>query len=133
MIPAATFGLLVKTAGFKNGSFFIDLAPLAYAFVIYVYFIFGYGALILYRKYKIYRGSQKGQQIGAILWAVFITGVLKTLANIILPFFGFFELLPFSAIFVLPGVLIYASSLSYLLFFSFHSLLFSLYLLPPFM
>jgi hypothetical protein len=28
---------------------------------------------------------------------------LKTLANIVLPFFGVYELLPFSAIFVLPG------------------------------
>jgi signal transduction histidine kinase len=130
LIPTATFGLLVKTAGFKNGSFFIDLAPLAYAFVIYVYFIFGYGALILYRKYKIYRGSQKGQQIGAILWAVFITGVLKTLANIILPFFGFFELLPFSAIFVLPGVLIYAYAISNFKLFSLHTALNQFRLFP---
>ncbi len=130
LIPAAIFGLLIKTAGFKNNLFFINLAPLAYAFVIYVYFIFGYGALILYRKYKIYRGSQKGQQIGAILWAVFITGVLKTLANIILPFFGFFELLPFSAIFVLPGVLIYAYAISNFKLFSLHTALNQFRLFP---
>jgi signal transduction histidine kinase len=130
LIPAAIFGLLVKTVGFKNNAFFIDLAPLAYAFVIYVYFIFGYGALILYRNYKFYRGSQKAQQIGAILWAVFITGVLKTLANIILPFFGFFELLPFSSIFVLPGVLIYAYAISNFKLFSLQTALNQFRLFP---
>lgn len=130
LIPAAVFGLLVKTAGFRENSFFIDLAPPAYAFVIYVYFIFGYGTLILYRKYKIYRGSQKGQQIGAILWAVFITGVLKTLANIVLPFFGYFVLLPYSSIFVLPGVLIYAYAISNFKLFSLHTALNQFRLFP---
>jgi signal transduction histidine kinase len=130
LIPAAIFGLLIKTAGFKNNLFFINLAPLAYAFVIYVYIIFGCGALILYRKYNIYRVTQKGQQIGAILWAVFITGALKTLANIILPFFGFFELLPFSSIFVLPGVLIYAYAISNFKLFSLHTALNQFRLFP---
>ncbi len=130
LVPAAVSGLLIKTAGFKNNLFFIDLAPLAYAFVIYVYIIFGCGALILYRKYKIYRGTQKGQQIGAILWAVFITGALKTIANIILPFFGFFELLPFSSIFVLPGVLIYAYAISNFKLFSLHTALNQFRLFP---
>lgn len=110
LIPAAVFGLLWRDVGFTGGSFVIDLAPLAYAFVGYVYFVFGYGTIVLFRKYQKYSGTQKGQQVGAILWALAITGVLKTLANIVLPFFGVYELLPFSAIFVLPGVLIYAYS-----------------------
>ncbi|MEO8650334.1 MAG: ATP-binding protein, partial [Acidobacteriota bacterium] len=63
---------------------------------------------ILYRKYRQYRHTQMGQQVGAIIWGLVITGILKTLANILLPFFGIYQLLPLSAIFVLPGVFIYA-------------------------
>jgi hypothetical protein len=108
LIPAALFGLLWRKINFQNGVVDIELAPLAYAFVTYVYFVFGYGAIILFRKYRKYRGTQKGQQVGAILWALVITGILKTLANIVFPFFNLYYLLPFSAIFVLPGVFIYA-------------------------
>ena len=130
LIPAALSGLLWREVNFKNGQFFIDLAPLAYAFVIYVYFVFGYGSLVLFGKYLKYRGTQKGQQLGAILWAVGITGVLKTLANIVLPFFGNYELLPFSTIFVLPGVLIYAYAISNFKLFSLQTALDQFRLFP---
>lgn len=112
LIPAAIFGLLWHKVGFENDRFEIELAPLAYAFVIYVYVVFFFGAAILLKKYRKHRGTQSGQQVGAIIWALVITGVLKTLANIILPFFGIYEFLPYSAIFVLPGVLIYAYAIS---------------------
>ena len=108
LVPAALFGLLWQKAGFEDGRFVIELTPLAYAFVAYVYFIFFYGAAILFNKYRKYVGTQKGQQVGAIIWGLAITGVLKTIANIALPYFGNYDLLPLSAIFVLPGVLIYA-------------------------
>ena len=108
LIPAALFGLLWQSSGFADGRFVIELTPLAYAFVAYVYFIFGFGAVVLFQKYRKYRGTQAGQQVGALIWGLAITGLLKTLANIALPFFGYYELLPLSAIFVLPGVLIYA-------------------------
>jgi len=130
LIPAAVFGLLWHKVGFQNGVFIIDLAPLAYAFVLYVYFIFFYGAALLYRKYRKYRGTQKGQQIGAILWAVAITGILKTLANIVLPFYGIYYFLPFSAIFVLPGVLIYAYAISNFKLFSLQTALDQFRLFP---
>lgn len=113
LLPAAALGLLWHKAGFKpNGGFEIDLAPLAYIYVIYVYGIFAYGTAVLLAKYGFYRGSQRGQQLGAILWALGITAILKTTANIILPFFGVYYLLPISATFVLPGVLIYAYAIS---------------------
>ncbi len=112
LIPAAFFGLLWRKVGFQDGIFEIELGPLAYAFVIYVYFVFGYGATVLFRKYRKYRGTLKGQQVGAILWAIAITGILKTLANIVFPFFNLYYLLPFSSIFVLPGVFIYAYAIS---------------------
>lgn len=129
-IPAAVFGLLWHSVGFAANRFVIDLAPLAYAFVAYVYFVFGYGAFVLLGKYRRYRGTQKGQQVGAILWALAITGVLKTAANIALPFFGIYALLPYSAIFVLPGVLIYAYAISNFKLFSLQSALDQFRLFP---
>lgn len=107
-IPASLLGLLWGRVGFDEGRFIIDLTPLAYAFVGYVYVVFLFGAVILFQKYRKYKGTQQGQQVGAIIWGLAITGLLKTLANIALPFFGNYDLLPLSAIFVLPGVLIYA-------------------------
>ena len=108
LIPATLFGLLWRRSGFDDGKFIIDLTPLAYAFVVYVYFVYVYGAVVLFNKYRKYKGTQEGQQVGAILWGLAITGILKTVANIALPYFGYYELLPFSAIFLLPGVLIFA-------------------------
>lgn len=130
LIPAVVFGLLWRRVGFTDGKFEIDLAPLAYAFVVYVYAVFAYGAFILFRKYQKYRGTQAAQQIGAILWAVIITGVLKTFANIVLPFFGVYVWLPFSAIFVLPGVLIYAYAISNFKLFSLQTALDQFRLFP---
>jgi signal transduction histidine kinase len=112
LMPTAFFGLLWHKIGFKDGNFYVDLAPLAYVFVIYVYAVFGYGAMVLFNKYRKNPGTQESQQVGAILWALGITGVLKTLANIVFPFFGIYDLLPYSSIFVLPGVLIYAYAIS---------------------
>ncbi len=108
LIPAAIFGTLWNNVGFDDGRFVIELRPLAYIFVAYVYFVFFFGAAILFLKYRKYRSTQAGQQVGAIIWGLAITGVFKTIANIVLPFFGNFDMLPLSAIFVLPGVLIYA-------------------------
>jgi signal transduction histidine kinase len=130
LIPAAAFGLLWHKVGFVGGRFEIELAPLAYAFVIYVYAVFAYGAWILLRKYRKYRGTQKGQQVGAILWALGVTGVLKTLANIFLPYFGSYEFLPISSLFVLPGVLIYAYAISNFRLFSLQTALDQFRLFP---
>ena len=73
-----------------------------------MYFVFFYGAVVLFFKYRKYKGTQQGQQVGAIIWGLAITGVLKTMANLALPFLGNYDLLPLSSIFVLPGVLIFA-------------------------
>ncbi len=130
LIPAAFAGLLWQDVSFSNGEFSISLAPLAYAFVIYVYFVFGYGAWILSKKYRRLKGSQEGQQLGAIVWALSITVVLKTLANIVLPFLGIYGLLPYSSTFVLPGVLIYAYAISNFRLFSLQSALDQFRLFP---
>lgn len=130
LIPAALFGLLWYRTGFVDNEFIIDLAPLAYIFVIYVYAIFGYGTIVLYQKYRKYQGSQEAQQVGAILWALGITGILKTLANIVLPFFNIYDLLPYSTIFGLPGVLIYAYAISNFKLFSLENALDQFLLFP---
>ena len=130
LVPAAALGFLWYDVGFVDGKFAIGLAPLAYAFVAYVYFIFFYGAVVLWRKYRIYRGTQKGQQVGAILWGLAITGVLLTVANIVFPFFGDYSLLPLSAIFVLPGVLIYAYAILNFRLFSLQTALHQFRLFP---
>lgn len=130
LIPAAFFGLLSRQAGFENGRLIIDLTPLAYAFAAYVYFVFVYGAAILFTKYRKYKGTQAGQQVGAIIWGLAITGVLKTAANIALPMIGNYELLPFSAIFVLPGVFIFAYAIFNFKLFSLHTALNQFRLFP---
>ena len=130
LIPAALLGLLWYKVGFDKGGFVIENSPLAYAFVLYVYFIFGYGAYILFRKYRKNRGTQEGQQVGAILWGLFITGALKTLANIVFPFFGIYDYLAYSSILVLPGVLIYAYAISNFKLFSFQTALDQFRLFP---
>ncbi|MGI8813066.1 MAG: HAMP domain-containing protein, partial [Pyrinomonadaceae bacterium] len=130
LMPAALFGFLWRGAELDGGRFVIDLAPLAYLFVGYVYFVFGYGALVLFGKYRRFKGTQKGQQLGAILWGLAITVVLKTLANIVLPFFNIYTLLPFSSIFVLPGVLIYAYAISNFRLFSLQTALDQFRLFP---
>jgi signal transduction histidine kinase len=112
LIPAAFFGVLWRKASVDSGRFVIDLAPLAYFFVAYVYFVFAYGAAVLYRKYRRHKESQRGQQVVAIIWGLLITVVLITIVNIILPFLDSFYLLPFSSLFVLPGVLIYAYAIA---------------------
>jgi signal transduction histidine kinase len=129
-VPAAFLGLLWTHVGVFHHQFFIELTPVAYAFVMYVYATFFYGGAILWQKYRNYRGTQMGQQVGAILWGLAITGVLKTIANIVLPYFGIYVLLPYSAIFVLPGVLIYAFAILNFKLFSFQTALHQFRLFP---
>lgn len=130
LIPAALFGLLWENVGFVEGKFEIKLTTLAYLYVAYVYGIFCYGFGILYTKYLRYKGTQKGSQIGAILVGLIITGVLKTLANIVLPFFSNYDLLAISSVFVLPGVLTYAYAISNFKLFSLQSALDQFRLFP---
>jgi len=108
LIPTAFLGLLWDRVGFESDRFVIELTPLAYAFVIYVYGVYFYGASVLTRKYLRYRRTQEGQQLGAILWGLGLTGLLMSLANIVLPYFDYYLLLPYTAILTLPGALIYA-------------------------
>ena len=130
LIPAAAFGLLWNGVAIGNGILDIDLAPLAYFFVAYVYIVFGLGAYLLVQKYRKRSPGIEKQQIGAIIWALLITAILKTLVNIVLPFFGVFYLLPFSAVLVIPGVLIYTYAISSFKLFSIQTALDQFRLFP---
>jgi signal transduction histidine kinase len=113
LLTAAAFGLFWRKIGFdQDGHFQIDIAPLAFVFVFYIYSIFVYGVAILWRKYRAFRGTQSGQQTAAVFFGLGVTAVLMTAANVVLPFFGIYDFLPISAIFTLPGVLIYAYAIS---------------------
>ena len=130
LIPAVFLGMLWNDVGFRDGRFTIELTVIAYAFVAYVYFLYGYGAWLLLKKYRIHRDTQQGQQIGAILWAIAITAVFKTAENIAFPLFGIYDLLPYSAIFLLPGVVIYAYAISNFRLFSLQTALDQFRLFP---
>jgi len=108
LIPAACSGLLWDEVGFYDGALAVDPRPLAYAFVVYVYAVFVYGTAVLFKKYRAYRGTQRGQQLASILWGLGITALLMSAANIVLPFFRIYEFLPYSALLTLPGVFVYA-------------------------
>lgn len=112
LIPATFSGFLWKEITFSEAVLKIEFTVVAYVFVLYVYLLFGYGTFTLLKKYLRYRGSQEGQQLGAILWAVGITAILKTTSNVILPFLGIYDFLSISFLFVLPGVLICAYAIS---------------------
>src|SRR5918998_614372 len=112
------------------GRFSIELTPLAYAFGLYIYVLFAYGFRLLYLKCRRYRGQLRGNQLAAILWALAITGVLKTFANILLPLAGVYSLLPYSSVFVLPGVFVYAYAVSNFKLFSLQSALDQFRLFP---
>jgi signal transduction histidine kinase len=130
LIPAAAFGFLWREVGLHEGLLAIRLSPLAYAFVGYVYVVFGFGAVVLWKKYRSSKEILERQQLGAILWALFVTVFFKTLVNIALPFLGYYVLLPYSSVFVLPGVVIYAYAISNFKLFSFQTALDQFRLFP---
>jgi signal transduction histidine kinase len=111
-VPAIIAGWMWNEIRFTGGRFTAELTPLAYAFGLYTYILFGYGCALLARKYRLYRSTLRGQQLGAILWGLAITGVLNTTANIALPLAGVYSWLPFGSILLLPGVMIYAYAIS---------------------
>ncbi|MEJ7618257.1 MAG: ATP-binding protein [Pyrinomonadaceae bacterium] len=130
LVPATFAGWMWHSAGFVDGQFRVQLTPLAYVFGLYIYALFAYGFLQLYRKYRRHRPGLWGKQVGAIIWALIITVTLKTLVNIILPLAGIYWLLPYSSIFVLFGVVVYAYAITNFRLFSLQSALDQFRLFP---
>ncbi|MGB8507043.1 MAG: ATP-binding protein [Pyrinomonadaceae bacterium] len=130
LVPAAIAGMMWNGVRFDGVQFEIRLTPLAYAFGLYVYGVFAYGFALLYGKFRRYRGSLWGKQLGAIIWALVIACVLNTLANIALPLAGNYTLLPVGSVFVLVGVIIYAYAITNFKLFSLQSALDQFRLFP---
>src|SRR5215208_6934482 len=130
LVPAALAGMMWSRVEFDGADFRIRLTPLAYAFGLYIYGLFAYGFALLFRKWRRYRGSLWGKQLGAILCALVITAVLKTAANIALPLVGVYTLLPVGSVFVLVGAVIYAYAITNFKLFSIQSALDQFRLFP---
>jgi len=131
LVPAALAGMMWRRIDFgPEGDFSIRLSPLAYAYGLYIYGLFAYGFARLYRKWRDYRGTLRGKQLGAILWALIITATLKTAANIVLPLAGVYSLLPVGSVFVLVGAVIYAYAITNFKLFSIQSALDQFRLFP---
>jgi signal transduction histidine kinase len=130
LFPAALAGMMWGGLDFDGAEFRIRLTPLAYAFGLYIYGLFAYGFALLFRKWRRYRASLWGKQLGAILWALVITAILKSAANIALPLAGVYTLLPVGSVFVLVGVIIYAYAITNFRLFSIQSALDQFRLFP---
>jgi signal transduction histidine kinase len=130
LVPAALAGMMWSGIEFDGADFRIRLTPLAYAFGLYIYGLFAYGFALLFRKWRRYRGSLWGKQLGAILFALVITATLKTAANIVLPLVGVYTLLPVGSVFVLVGAVIYAYAITNFKLFSIQSALDQFRLFP---
>src|SRR5437660_942909 len=130
LVPAALAGMMWDGLYFDGSDFRIKLTPLAYAFGLYIYALFAYGFAVLFRKWRRYRASLWGKQLGAILFALVITATLKTVANIALPLAGVYTLLPVGSVFVLVGVIIYAYAITNFKLFSIQSALDQFRLFP---
>ena len=130
LFPAALAGMMWRGLEFDGAAFKIELTPLAYAFGFYIYGLFAYGFALLFRKWRRYRASLWGKQLGAILFALVVTATLKTLANIALPLAGVYTLLPVGSVFVLVGVIIYAYAITNFKLFSIQSALDQFRLFP---
>src|SRR5215212_1020074 len=130
LVPAALGGMMWSGIEFDGADFRIRLTPLAYAFGLYIYGLFAYGFALLVAKWRRYRGSLWGKQLGAILFALVITAVLKTAANIVLPLLGVYTLLPVGSVFVLVGAVIYAYAITNFKLFSIQSALDQFRLFP---
>ena len=130
LIPAALAGMMWDGLDFDGAEFRIRITPLAYAFGLYIYGLFAYGFALLVAKWRRYRGSLWGKQLGAILCALVITAILKSAANIALPLAGVYTLLPVGSVFVLVGVIIYAYAITNFRLFSIQSALDQFRLFP---
>jgi signal transduction histidine kinase len=130
LVPAALAGMMWDAVYFDGSDFRIRLTPLAYAFGLYIYGLFGYGFAVLLAKWRRYRGTLWGKQLGAILFALVVTATLKTATDIALPLAGVYALLPVGSVFVLAGVIIYAYAITNFRLFSIQSALDQFRLFP---
>ncbi len=133
-VPLLCSGMFWERVSFvatpAGDKFSITLRPVAYLFGAYNYVILSLGVLKLIRKYRRYRGTLQGQQLGAVLLGIVVTGVLVTTSYIVLPLLGVDALIPYGPAFIVAGTLIYAYAISSFKLFSLQTALDQFRLFP---
>ncbi len=128
--PMLFMGAMWESIGFSHGNFHIKLRPTAYFFGAYNFVLLALGIAQLITKYRKYKGTLWGQQLGSIVLGVLATGVLIVPAGNLLPAFGHYTFLPFSSVFIVAGTAIYAYAISNFQLFSLQTALDQLRLFP---
>ncbi|MFM8441340.1 MAG: ATP-binding protein [Acidobacteriota bacterium] len=130
LMPAAISGFLwnrdISTSSIPD----FKLDPLAYLFAAYIAIISIYGVAILMSKWRQYRGSATGRQIGAVLAGIVITIVLQVAAVSSSIATGNVAPLRFTSILALPGVAVFAFAILKLRLFSLQTVLDGFRLFP---
>jgi signal transduction histidine kinase len=130
LLPLLLSGTYWEHVGFQNDQFRLRLKTPAFVFGLYNFLLLGIGFLQLLGKYRQYRGTLWGQQIGSVVLAMITTSALTGAAVNLLPIFGYYQLLPVSSLFIVVGSLIYAYAISNFKLFSLQTALDQLRLFP---
>ncbi|HLG16851.1 MAG TPA: ATP-binding protein [Blastocatellia bacterium] len=119
-----------RAAGFTNGVFHLDVLPIDFVLSTCIFLLNGYAVSVLIKKYRRYRGRLWGHQLAFVIGAVVTTAVLTSTAAGLLPLFGRYELLPYTSVMILCGLLFYAYAITNFKLFSVQSALDQLRLFP---
>ncbi len=122
-MPVIALGLPWSEVGFKDNRFYIEIRPAAYALTAVAYAYNGAAVWTLARKLKKYRGRLLGKHVAYVIAAVLTTAILSSISTSILPFFRHYEMLPYSSVWIVCGILVYAYAISNFRLFSVQSAL----------
>lgn len=129
-LPLIFSGAMWQHLTFAEGQFSIKLRWPAYLFGIYNFILLSTGISQLLLKYRKYKSTLWGKQLASVILGVLTTGALIVPAGNLLPALGIYSLLPYCAVFILGGTLIYAYAISNFKLFSLQTALDQLRLFP---
>ena len=111
-VPLLPAGAVWRSVGFRAGEFGLELKPAAFAYGVYNFTLLALGLAQLARKYRCWRGTLWGRQLAFVIAAVAATAALTGIGVNVLPVFGHYEMLPYSALSIVVGALIYGYAIS---------------------
>jgi two-component system NtrC family sensor kinase len=123
LIPACITGLLWDSFYIFGTAPRLDLRISGYFYAGYLLFLFAWGCYNLISKLSNEADRQTRRQLATILIGLALTASLILLSNVILPWMGYLSLLPFTSVFVIPGVIVNAFAILNLRLFSLQSVL----------
>jgi len=123
LIPACIAGLLWESFDMFGTTPRLDLRISGYFYAGYLLFLFAWGCFNLISKLSSEADRQTRRQLATILIGLALTASLILLSNVIFPWIGDLSLLPFTSVFVIPGVIINAFAILNLRLFSLQSVL----------